>query len=482
MKGLFVSILARLKRLGADYADIRHERITTESLQALDGEVEGFSTDISAGVGIRVLYRGAWGFAATNVVNEAGAMKAAEEALAIARAFSAVNADKVRLSEAEPFIECYSTPYVIDPFGVAPERKISQIAGVTGAALKEKGISSAEAFLEFSKAEKEFCSTEGAVITQTILTSGGGYHVIAGDGDDAEVRSYPDGHHGLFATRGYELIDELDFMGNLPRVIDEARSLVSARECPTGARDIIIDGPQLALQIHESCGHPSELDRVLGAELGFAGGSFLTLDKLGAFRYGSPIVNIYADPNEPFGAGSYRFDDEGVRGIRVDLVREGVFTGYLTSRETAPSIGGASNGSMRGEGWGGLPIIRMSNICMEPGKGTLEDLISDTKDGLFLSVNRSWSIDDKRLNFQFGSEIAWEIRNGKLGQAFRNPVYYGTTPRFWASCDAVCGKDDWRIWGLNSCAKGEPMQTAHVGHGASPARFKSVEVGVRKNQ
>ena len=225
--------------------------------------------------------------------------------------------------------------------------KVALIAGVTGAALREKGISFAEAFLEFSRAEKEFCNTEGALISQTILTSGGGYHVIAGDGDDAAVRSYPDGHHGLFAARGYELIAELDFMGSLPRVAAEARSLLSARECPSGARDIIIDGPQLALQIHESCGHPAELDRALGAELGFAGGSFLTPDKLGTFRYGSPIVNIYADPNEPGGAGSYRFDDEGVRAQRVDIVKDGVFTGYLTSRETALSVGGSSNGSMR---------------------------------------------------------------------------------------------------------------------------------------
>ena len=480
MKGIFVSILARLKKLGVDYADIRHERIMTESMQALDGEVEGFSTDTSAGVGVRVLYKGAWGFAATNIVTGESAMKAAKEALAMARAFSAVNTGKARLSVSEPFVESYSTPYEIDPFSVASDKKISLIAGVTGAALREKGISSAEAFLEFSRAEKEFCNTDGAFISQTILTSGGGYHVIAGDNDDAQVRSYPDGHHGLFATRGYELIEELDFMGSLPRVTAEARSLLYARECPSGVRDIIIDGPQLALQIHESCGHPAELDRALGAELGFAGGSFLTPDKLGTFRYGSPIVNIYADPNEPGGAGSYRFDDEGVRAQRVDLVRDGVFTGYLTSRESALAVGGVSNGSMRGEGWGGLPLIRMSNVCITPGQGTLDDLVSDTKDGILMSVNRSWSIDDRRLNFQFGAEIAWEIKNGKVKEAFRNPVYYGSTPGFWASCDAVCGRSEWRLWGLNSCAKGEPMQVAHVGHGACPARFRSVKVGVGK--
>ncbi|MBI5642724.1 MAG: TldD/PmbA family protein [Deltaproteobacteria bacterium] len=481
MKPLLKSTIEYLRKKGVDYGDIRFERVKSESIQVKDGAVEGFSRDSSLGIGIRVLYKGAWGFAATNMLTDAGVKRAADEAFMIAAAFASVNVKKTVLTEAVPHIDSYTAPFKIDPFSIPPEEKIETLLDLTETAMRAKGIAIAEAFMEFSKSDKEFLSTEGAHISQSIITSGGGYHVIAEDKNDAQKRSYPDGHHGLFATKGYELIGELDMKGSLERVTREARELLKAKECPAGVTDIIIDGSQLALQLHESCGHPAELDRVLGSEVGFAGGSFLSLEKRGSFRYGSKDVNIYADPNHSGGAGSYRYDDEGVRVERVDIVKDGVFLNYLTSRESAAALGGRSNGSMRAERWSGMPLIRMSNVCMEPGNASLSDLIADTKDGLFLSTNRSWSIDDLRLNFQFGTEIAYEIKNGRIGQVFKNPVYYGITPKFWASCDGVCNKDEWRIWGLNSCAKGEPMQVAHVGHGASPARFRSVSVGVSRD-
>jgi TldD protein len=236
----------------------------------------------------------------------------------------------------------------------------------------------------------------------------------------------------------------------------------------------------MALQLHESCGHPAELDRALGSEVSFAGGSFLKPNFAGSFKYGSKHVNITADPSYPGGAGSYKYDDEGVEGKKVWLVKDGVFASHLSSRESATAIKARSNGSMRAESWGFMPLIRMSNISIEPGAPTLAELIADTKDGIFLSTNRSWSIDDLRLNFQFGTEIAWEIKNGRLGRVLKNPLYSAVTPRFWAGCDAVCGPSDWRMWGLNSCAKGEPLQTINVGHGASPARFRKVSVGGSK--
>jgi len=469
-----------LRSKGVEYGDARFERVTTESIQVRDGVIEGFSTDSSAGVGIRVVYRGAWGFAATHMTTEKDVIRAADEAIAIAAAFSSVNSVKVRLAENPPYIDSYSTPFRVDPFKVAPEEKIARLIEVTTEAERYRDIAVAEAFMEFSRSDKDFVNTAGSEITQSILTSGCGYHLIAEDGHDAQTRSYPDSHHGLFSTRGYEHIDDLNMMGSIERVAGEARSLLNAKECAAGTADLIIDGPQMALQIHESCGHPVELDRALGSELSFAGGSFLAPDMLGSYRYGSPHVNLYADPNIAAGAGSYKYDDEGVRAKRVDLVTEGVFTDYLSSREGAAVLGARSNGSTRAGGWNLLPIVRMSNICLEPGEVSLEDLISDTKSGLLMSTNRSWSIDDRRLNFQFGTEIAREIRNGKLGRVFKNPVYYGITPSFWASCDAVCSKDDWQMWGLNSCAKGEPVQVVSVGHGAAPARFRGVEVGVAR--
>jgi TldD protein len=243
---------------------------------------------------------------------------------------------------------------------------------------------------------------------------------------------------------------------------------------------IIIAGNQMALQVHESCGHPTELDRVLGTEISLAGGSFMTLDKVNKLKYGSEKVTIVADATVPGGLGSFGYDDEGVKAQRAYLVKDGLFVGYQTSRETAAVVNQQSNGTMRAESWNRIPLIRMTNINLEPGEWDLEELIKDTKEGIFLDTNKVWSIDDKRLNFQFGVEAAWEIKAGKLGRMFKNGTYTGITPQFWNSCDAVCNRKHWRIWGVPNCGKGEPMQTMHVAHGTSPTRFRTVKVGVSK--
>jgi TldD protein len=232
------------------------------------------------------------------------------------------------------------------------------------------------------------------------------------------------------------------------------------------------------LQVHESVGHPTELDRVLGMEAAFAGTSFVGVEDLGTLRYGSELVNITADATIDGGLGSFGYDDEGVAAQRVDLIRSGVLVGFQTSRETAASIGGErSNGTMRAEGWENFPLIRMTNINLLPGEGSLEDLIADVDEGIFMVTNKSWSIDDKRKNFQFGCEIAWEIRNGKLGRMLKNPRYTGITTDFWSSCDAIAGEGEWRVWGTPNCGKGQPGQAMRVGHGTSPARFRNVTAG-----
>jgi TldD protein len=248
-----------------------------------------------------------------------------------------------------------------------------------------------------------------------------------------------------------------------------------------------LDGPQLALQIHESCGHPIELDRVYGTEAAFAGTSFLTPDKYGAFRYGSDVVNITADSVTPTGLGTYGYDDEGVPAQSTDIVRNGMFVGYLSSRETAsqlrrthPNAPVQSNGCMRADGWNRIPLIRMNNVSLQPGEWTFDDLIADTDDGIYMLTNKSWSIDDKRLNFQFGTELAYEIKNGKQGRMLKNATYTGITPQFWGNCDAVCSRDHWHVWGTANCGKGQPGQVAHTGHGAAPARFRNVQVGMIK--
>jgi len=268
---------------------------------------------------------------------------------------------------------------------------------------------------------------------------------------------------------------------NAERVGSEAVALHSARQCPAGVMTLILDGSQLALQIHESCGHPTELDRVLGSEINFAGTSFLTTDKLGHFRYGSDIVNLVADATpatSPGGLGTFAYDDEGVPAQNVYLVRNGIFSNYLSSRETAHEIGARSTGAMRASSWSNIPLVRMTNVSLLAGNSSLEEMIAATDEGVFMSTNRSWSIDDKRLNFQFGTEIGWLVKHGKIIEMVKNPTYSGTTPRFWGNCTAIAGPKEWTIWGTPNCGKGQPQQVMSTGHGAAPARFDNISIGV----
>jgi TldD protein len=236
------------------------------------------------------------------------------------------------------------------------------------------------------------------------------------------------------------------------------------------------------LQIHESIGHPIELDRVLGMEANFAGTSFLTLEKLGNLRYGSELVNVVADARQEHGPGlgTFAYDDEGVAAQSTPIITNGRFTGYLSSRETAHTIGAArSGGTLRAEGWNRLPMIRMTNVSILPGEKplSLEQLIAATDQGIYMETNKSWSIDDKRYNFQFGCEIAWEIKRGKRARMLKNPSYSGITTEFWNSMDAICSRDEWTLWGTPNCGKGQPQQVVGTGHGASPARFRNIRVG-----
>ncbi|MFN2590774.1 MAG: TldD/PmbA family protein, partial [Actinomycetota bacterium] len=278
----------------------------------------------------------------------------------------------------------------------------------------------------------------------------------------------------------YEHIRGIPFADESERIATEAVELLSANECPSEVTTLVLDSSQVVLQVHESVGHPIELDRVLRMEEAYAGTSFISPDDRGRLRYGSDKVTITADATLPGGLGSFGYDDEGVPAQRVPVVENGVFRNFISSRETAAMVGDASStGAMRADGWQNLPLIRMTNISLEPGEGTLDEIIGDTTDGIFMTTNQSWSIDDKRVNFQFGCEAAWRIKDGRLTELYRNPNYTGITTEFWRSCDAVGGRDDWVVWGTPNCGKGQPGQVARVGHGTPPARFRNVQVGVR---
>ncbi|NLB97561.1 MAG: TldD/PmbA family protein [Armatimonadetes bacterium] len=480
MEDLTQRALDRARQAGASYADVRVVRRTTEEILVKNGHVEAVEAGESTGFGVRVVVDGAWGFASSRQVDADEMERVAELATRIARASALVQREEVDLAPVEPARGRFEMPCRKDPFEVPLEEKISLLLDADAALRREPRVTVSEARMAFFREEKTFASTEGAYLEQVKTESGAGVAATATESGEVQVRSYPAAFGGDFAAAGYEFIESLDLEQGAETAGQEAAALLDAPQCPSGVTDLILEGQQLALQIHESCGHPVELDHVFGTEASYAGTSFLTTDKLDTFQYGSDAVTLVADATVEGGLGSFAYDDEGVPAQRMPLVEQGIFRGYLSSRETAARIGRKSSGAMRADGWNRIPLIRMTNINLEPGDWSLDEMIQDTQEGLLLSATRSWSIDDKRLNFQFGTEAAWEIRNGRLGRLLKNPTYTGITYQFWRACDAVARREEWRVWGIPNCGKGEPCQVAHVGHGASAARFRGVRIGVMR--
>ena len=462
---------------GAAYADCRVVQRAVQILEVRNGVLATAALHEDEGVGVRVLVDGAWGFSGIDRVDGGSVDASVGRALRIARASSRLNPHPVRLAELVPQQGEYTTPLEIDPASVPLDRKVELLLRTDAAMARVAAVGVRQSSLEFVRERRLFASSEGARIDQTIIESGGGFDATATSPDEVQTRSFPNsfGRHQLCA--GYEAIEAMDLPGNGERIAAEAAALLSAAPCPAGVTTLILDGTQAALQVHESCGHPTELDRALGSEAAFAGTSFLSGERLGAFRYGSEAVTITADATVPGGLGTFGWDDEGVPGQRTVLVDHGIFSGWMSSRETAAQIGICSSGTMRADGWSRIPLIRMTNVNLEPGSSSLEEMIATTEHGVYLETNRSWSIDDRRLNFQFGTQNGWEIRDGRRVRLVRNPLYRGITPEFWRSCDAVAGPAEWRMWGVVNCGKGQPGQSMHVGHGAAPCRFRNVSVG-----
>ncbi len=474
---------------GASYADARAIVGRAESLEARDGDLEQLDRDERAGIGVRALIGSSWGFFATNDLDMGRATEAGAEAAAIARASQVAAGDELHLADVPVNQDRYETPHDEDPFEVSVSEKADLLLGVTREMSEVDGVSIARAEIDLWDTRTWFVSSQGHRIDQRIVQSGGGMDATAVGEQETQRRSYPQSF-GHFETGGFEVVRRLDLAGNAGRVAEEAVALLSAPECPAGTTDLILGSSQLALQIHESVGHAIELDRILGWEAAFAGTSFLDLEELGSMRYGSDLMNITADATLPGGLATFAYDDEGTPARSVDIVRDGIWVGVLSGRDSAHIAGLPPGGMVRGDGFNRLPMVRMTNVGLEPGDSTLEEIIAATDDGILMSTNRSWSIDDKRLNFQFGCEIAWEIRNGERGRMLRNPTYTGITPRFWASMDMLAGRRadgaragadpgaDWVVWGVPNCGKGQPMQTGRTGHPAAPARFRDVRVGV----
>jgi TldD protein len=465
---------------GASFADARVMDIRQRDLSTKNGQVGTLSESESLGIGVRALANGCWGFASTDRLTRDGVEACAARAVAIARSSALAKLHDVVMAPEQACVDTWQNPFIKDPFAIPLDRQLDLLLAADREMSRIAGVSVAETSMEFRRIEQWYASTIGSRIHQVKMISGAGIVAMSFAGDEIQKRSYPASFGGQHQLGGYELIESLDLVCHAGHIAEEAVALHKAIPCPEGERTIILEGSQLGLQIHESIGHPIELDRVLGMEANFAGMSFLTLDKLGKLRYASDIVNVVADARLEHGPGlgTFGYDDEGVPAQCTDIIKDGQFTGYLTNRETAAIVGlSRSGGTMRGESWNRLPIIRMTNISLLPGAWSYDGLIADTDDAILMETNRSWSIDDHRYHFQFSTEIAWEIKRGRKGRMIKNPSYSGITTEFWNSCDAICSREHWTLWGTPNCGKGQPMQTMGTGHGAAPARFRNIRLG-----
>jgi TldD protein len=476
VRDLCAAAVAAATAAGAEYADARVVLKREQFVATKNGRVDRMTDAESEGIGVRVLVNGAWGFACDRRLTDEGAQNAATRACTFARA--AAGRHSRALAPVEPHRARHESAVDHDPFGVSLADKVD-LCLRADAALQGDDVIVRQVMVRARREHKLLLSSEGTEVEQILTECGAGMDCAASRDGVFQVRSYPSAHIGSSCQSGWEYVDGLRLVEEATRVAEQAAALVRADPCPSGITDVVLDGDQVALQVHESVGHPTELDRVYGTEASYAGTSFLKPHDLGSLEYGSQHMNITADPTTGGGLGSFGFDDEGVPAEPTPVVEEGRLTGFLTSRETAARIGAGIGGSMRADGWNRMPLVRMTNLHIEPGEGTLDDLISGVDDGVYMETNRSWSIDDKRLNFQFGTQIAWEIKGGKRGRMLRDATYTGITPKFWGSLDAVAGRDSWQLYGLTNCGKGQPGQSAHVSHGAAPARFRKVQVGVK---
>ena len=479
MQSAALNALDAAVRRGSAYADVRLEESRARGLSTKNGQVGHIAASESMGLGIRVVADGGWGFAATDDLTADGIEAAAADAVDIARASATTKLADVRLAVEAAHQATWISPCEIDPFGVSVEEQIRLLLSIDAELRRQSDVTLAETSMDFDRVRQIFVNSEGSVIDQTRTTSGAGFSASSFGDDEIQIRSFPSSFGGQYVLGGYEAVQSLRLLENAPRIAEEAVALHSAEQCPEGEFPLILDSSQLGLQIHESIGHPIELDRVLGSKANYAGMSFLTLDKLNTLRYGSDIVNVVCDARLEHGPGlgTFAFDDEGVPAQSTDIIRNGQFTGYMTSRESASAVGGTrSNGTMRADGWNSIPLIRMTNVSLLPGEHSLDDIF-DVDHAIYMETNRSWSIDDKRYNFQFGCEIAWEIRNGQRVRMLKNPTYSGISTEFWNACEAIANRSHWTIWGVPNCGKGQPEQVMGTGHGASPSRFGNIKIG-----
>lgn len=459
-------------KMGASYSDVRVNKIHRKMLR-LDNRGSRVFNDVDLTLGVRVIVKGSWGFCGSSILDNEYCKRVTERAVRVARAASAVNKSKVTLTEEPTLNERYSNNFIKHPLKVE-DQEIYDLLDTAVKTLKESGkrIKSFSATFQGFEEEKLIVTSEGTCVQQKLVGCGSSIQGWATENGNMVRRSYPQSLGLNLATKGYEWIQEVDLINNATRIGCELEELLDARCYPQGFSDLLLADDMLALQIHETVGHPTELDRALDMEWDFAGSTFLTPEKVG-LKFGSNCVNVVADATISGGAGSYYFDDEAVKGKKVDLIKDGVFVGYQTSRETAALLGlSKSSGGMRAMSGLHQPLVRMSNINLLAGDWTREEIIKDTKQGLLITAPLMEIFDQRRRTFTFSGEIGWRIKNGEIAGVVKEPIYSGQTLNFWHNCDAIA-KDGWTLFS-SGCGKGRPHQTVRVGHYCSLARFRNV--------
>ncbi len=475
-RDLVQSAVETAKRLGASYADARLLVKREQYVSTEDRRVSGIADHESSGIGIRVIVDGAWGFAAYNVCTMKEVERLATTAVEVGKASATLRkGPPVAWADEPSYQDSYTSPREKNPFSVPFDQKVGLLLGANEAMLKIGSVGKARAYMHFQHEIRTLANSEGSLIESDVLRTESGIGATAIASGDAKTRNFePPPFSG-----GYELIEKADFIGNAGRVGEEALEKLKAEPSPTGDFDLILLPSHLWLTIHESIGHATELDRVLGMEESLSGGSFATIDKLGSLRYGSPKINIRAQNTKSGYLASTGYDDDGVKCQDWDIIKEGVLVGYSTSREVIGAIDkNRSHGASRADSWASMPILRMANICMMPGteRTSLDDIIADTKNGILVDGHGSFSIDNKRLNFQFGGDAFWKIENGKRKHMLRDVTYSSITPNFWGSCDALCDERERQPFGTFYCGKGDPMQSSQISHSCVPARFRNISV------
>jgi len=460
---------------GATYADARTVEREYEAVSVKDGAVESVTRTADRGLALRVIHRGAWGFAATDRTDDSAIRELVDEAFRRAEASASVQRRKVNLAPVAAQRGEYRTRLERDPFAVPQSERIDHLRAVDAASVGPN-IKTRRSSIAAYRTRKHLVTSEGTDVSQEIVESGAGLSVLAVKAGRKPASRYDS---RLVRQGGWEYVEHLDLVARAGRYRDDAEATLDAPLADERPTTLVFTPEFLALLVHESCGHPTEADRLLEHEVAFAGTTFMWPDDRGKLRYGSPQVSMTADATIPGGMGTFGWDDDGVPAMRTKLVDKGIFVGYLTSRETAGALEvPVAIGSARAEGWQHFPIVRMVNVSLDAGTTPYSELLRGVESGLLMEAPASYSLDDKRQNFHFSTQSARVIRNGELEGYVRGVAFQSLTPDFWGRCDLVA--DDWELHGFLSCAKGEPLQLMRVGHGAAHARFREVPIEVRE--